>query len=212
MGSSAFSLLFIAALLVAQSAFVGSLFLPFGGIASAANSLIGFKISTAASLLSMLTQGFTGTVNLRAGTAFTDSPFEELNGRSGLLGHDITMTTTTERTEIKVPISELQNVLNVDEDQKYQIELMFAFLKGIDDRGCVSRMVCESAADAIRLGKVGKATKNFFNTNVGVGTEAVSVFVAAAKTGQSRGLAGCAQAFPECTANIPHVLTAAGLM
>ncbi|KAH7955595.1 hypothetical protein HPB52_001691 [Rhipicephalus sanguineus] len=100
----------------------------------------------------------------------------------------------------------------VDEEQKHQTELLFTFLKGIDDRRCVSRMVCESFADAIRLGKVGKATKNFFSTKVGVDTGAASVFVAAAKTGRSRGLAGCAQAFPGCTANLPHILTAAGLM
>ncbi|XP_037512202.1 uncharacterized protein LOC119388915 [Rhipicephalus sanguineus] len=210
MSSSTASLLFIVVLLVVQSVFVGSLFLPFGGIASAANGIIGFKVSVAASLLSMLGKGFTGTFNLRAGTAFADSSSEELNGRSGLLGYD--MTTTTERTEIKVPISALQDVLNVDEEQKHQTDLLFTFLKGIDDRGCVSRMVCESVADAIRLGKVGNATKNFFDTNVGVETGDVSVFVAAAKTGRSRGLAGCAQAFPECTANLPHILTAARLM
>ncbi|KAL1482349.1 hypothetical protein MTO96_033857 [Rhipicephalus appendiculatus] len=104
------------------------------------------------------------------------------------------------------------NAFCVDEKQKHEIDVLFAFLKGIDDRGCVSRMVCESAADAVRLGKVGKATNNFFNTNVGVDTEAVSVFVTAAKAGRSRGLAGCAQAFPECTANLPDILTAAGLM
>ncbi|XP_037512200.1 uncharacterized protein LOC119388913 [Rhipicephalus sanguineus] len=211
MGSSATSLLFVAALLVVQSVFVGSLFLPFGGIASAANGIIGFKISMAGSLLSMLSQAFTGTFNLRAGTDFVDSPSEELSGRSGLLGPD-GMTTTTEKTEIKVPVSALQNVLNVDDERKRQLDLLFTFLKEIDDRGCVSRMVCESVADAIRFGKVGNATKNFFSTNVGVDTGAASVFVDAAKTGRSRGIAGCAQAFPECNANLPHILTAAGLM
>ncbi|KAL3201003.1 hypothetical protein MRX96_012839 [Rhipicephalus microplus] len=212
MGISTASFLFIAALLVVQSACVGSLFLPFGGVTSAVSGILGYKISMAGSLLSMLSQGFTGTFNLRAGTDFTESPFQELERRRGLPGHDVTTTTTTEKTEIKVPISALQNVLNMNEEQKLQIDLLFAFLKEIDDRGCVSRMVCESAADALRLGKVGTATKYFFDTNAGVGTKAVSVFVAAAKTGQSRGLAGCAQTFPECTANLPHVLTAAGLM
>ncbi|KAH7955261.1 hypothetical protein HPB51_028138 [Rhipicephalus microplus] len=137
-------------LLVVQSACVGSLFLPFGGVTSAVSGILGYKISMAGSLLSMLSQGFTG--------------------------HDVTTTTTTEKTEIKVPISALQNVLNMNEEQKLQIDLLFAFLKEIDDRGCVSRMVCESAADALRLGKVGTATKYFFDTNAGVGTKAVSVF------------------------------------
>ncbi|KAL3201016.1 hypothetical protein MRX96_012852 [Rhipicephalus microplus] len=155
-----------------------------------------------------------GSLFLPFGPALTsrNQPFEELEGRRGLPGHDVTTTTTTEKTEIKVPISALQNVLNVNEEQKLQIDLLFAFLKEIDDRGCVSRMVCESTADALRLGKVGTATKHFFDTNMGVGTKAISVFVAAAKTGRSRGLAGCAQAFPECTTNLPRVLTAAGLM
>ncbi|KAL3201040.1 hypothetical protein MRX96_012873 [Rhipicephalus microplus] len=208
MGSSAICLLFIATLLL-QNVFVGSLFLPFGGIVSAAHGILGFKVSMAASLLSMLSKGFTGTFNLRAGTDFDDSPSDEHTGRSGPFIIDA--TTTTEKTEIEGPNSSLQNALNVDEE-KHETDLMFAFLKGIDDHECVSRMVCESAADALRLGKVGKATKHFFDTHVGVGTGAVSVFITAAKTGHSRGLAGCAQAFPECTADIPNVLTAAGMM
>ncbi|KAH6931996.1 hypothetical protein HPB50_002430 [Hyalomma asiaticum] len=204
------SILFIVVLLGVQSTFVGSLLLPFGAIASTASGILGFKISVAASMLSMFTRGFTGTFNFRAGTIIDDPSSEEPDGRSGALVPDV-VTTTTEKTEIKVPISALQGILNMNEEQTQKTELLFSFLKSINDHKCVSRLICESAADASRLGKVGKATNHFFNTNVAVKTGAVSVFVAAAKTGRSRGLAGCARAFPECTADIPHILTVAGL-
>ncbi|KAL1442841.1 hypothetical protein MTO96_046226, partial [Rhipicephalus appendiculatus] len=55
--------------------------------------------------------------------------------------------------------------------------LLFALLRELDDRGCVSRIVCESAAGATRFGKLGNVTKNFFDTNVGVAAGPVSVFV-----------------------------------
>ncbi|KAH7960239.1 hypothetical protein HPB49_018099 [Dermacentor silvarum] len=211
MKSPVICLLLIAVL---HCVFVGSLLLPLGSIASTANGILGFKISLAASALSMLTKGFKGTFNLRAGTDIADSPSDELNGRSGLLVPDMTTTTstTTEQTEVRVPISVLQDIFKLNHDQRHQTDLLFTFLKEMDDRGCVSRMVCESATDAMRLGQVGNATAHFFETNVAVNTGPASFFLSAAKTGRSKGLAGCAQAFPECTADLPHILTAAGLM
>ncbi|KAL1447490.1 hypothetical protein MTO96_028572 [Rhipicephalus appendiculatus] len=210
MGSSVISPQSIVAILVVQSVLVGSPFLPFGGTASATNDILGFKISTAASLLPMLAPGFTGIFNSRAGTAFADSPSEDLNGKSGLPFPD--MVTTTEKTEITVPTSALDNVINFDELRKHQMDLLFALLRELDDRGCVSRIVCESAAGATRFGKLGNVTKNFFNTNVGVAAGPVSVFVAAAETGRSQGVAGCAQAFQECTADLPYILRSVELM
>ncbi|XP_075539525.1 uncharacterized protein LOC142574289 [Dermacentor variabilis] len=210
MKCSILCLLFIAALHGVLGVFVSSLLLPLGGIASTANGILGFKISMAASALSMLSKGFKGTFNLRAGTDIADSPSDELSGRSALMVPGMT-TTTTEQTVVRVPISVLQDIFKLNNEQQQQANLLFAFLKEMDDRGCVSRMVCESAADALRLGQVGNATAHLFNTDVAVLAGPASVFVSAAKTGRSRGLAGCARAFPECTADLPHILGVAGL-
>ncbi|XP_065296902.1 uncharacterized protein [Dermacentor albipictus] len=211
MKCSAICLLFVATLHGVLGVFVGSMLLPLGGIASTANGILGFKISMAASALSMLSKGFKGTFNLRAGTDIADSPSDELSGRSALMVPDMTTTTTTEQTAVRVPISVLQDIFKHNNEQQQQVNLLFAFLKEMDDRGCVSRMVCESAADALRLGQVGNATAHLFNTDVAVFAGPASVFVSAAKTGRSRGLAGCARAFPECTADLPHILGVAGL-
>ncbi|XP_075739965.1 uncharacterized protein LOC142785377 [Rhipicephalus microplus] len=102
--------------------------------------------------------------------------------------------------------------LGFDDQQNEQIAVLFAFLKELNDRGCVSRIVCESTAGTTRFGMLGNVTKDFFDTNAGVTTGAVSAFVAAARTGRSEGIAGCAKAFRECTADLPHVLRSVDLM
>ncbi|KAH7959810.1 hypothetical protein HPB49_013971 [Dermacentor silvarum] len=212
MKTSAIFLVVVAALHGVDSAFVGSLLLPFGGITSTIG-VIRFKISVAAAVLSMLGQGFNGDADVRTGANVVGSLSREESERRGLLDLVMTTTTTTEQPQVRVsPIPALQDILNVDQKPKPQTDLLFTFLKDLDDQGCVSRMVCESAADAQRLGKVGKATVHFFNNNVVLKTGPASVFVAAAEIGRSRGLAGCAQAFPDCTANLPDIISVSGLM
>ncbi|XP_050029093.2 uncharacterized protein [Dermacentor andersoni] len=212
MKTSAIFLVVVVAMHGVDSAFVGSLLLPFSSITSAIG-ILRFKISVAGAVLSMLGQAFNGNSDARTGTNVADSFSREESERRGLVDIGVRTTTTTEQPQARVsPISALQDILNVDEKPKPQTDLLFTFLKDLDDQGCVSRMVCESAADALRLGKVGNATVNFFNTNVGLRTGPASVFVAAAEVGRSRGLAGCAQAFPDCTANLPDTLSVAGLM
>uniref|UniRef100_A0A6M2D4H7 Putative conserved secreted protein ovary overexpressed n=1 Tax=Rhipicephalus microplus TaxID=6941 RepID=A0A6M2D4H7_RHIMP len=210
MRSPGMYLQFIAALLAVQSASMGGSFLPVGGLASATNGIVGFKISMATSLLFMLTQSVTGTSNVQAGTAFVDAAFEHLGERSGRLFFD--MMKTTEKTGIDAPLSPLHHVINFDDHRNEQIAVLFAFLKELNDRGCVSRIVCESTAGTTRFGMLGNVTKDFFDTNAGVTTGAVSGFVAAARTGRSEGIAGCAQAFRECTADLPYVLRSVELM
>nr|XP_050029093.1 uncharacterized protein LOC126525075 [Dermacentor andersoni] len=211
MKTSAIFLVVVVAMHGVDSAFVGSLLLPFSSITSAIG-ILRFKISVAGAVLSMLGQAFNGNSDARTGTNVAESFSREESERRGLVDIGI-RTTTTEQPQARVsPISALQDILNVDEKPKPQTDLLFTFLKDLDDQGCVSRMVCESAADALRLGKVGNATVQFFNTNVGLRTGPASVFVAAAEVGRSRGLAGCAQAFPDCTANLPDTLSVAGLM
>ncbi|KAH9381794.1 hypothetical protein HPB48_009798 [Haemaphysalis longicornis] len=94
----------------------------------------------------------------------------------------------------------------------HQTDVLFLLLKEVDDNGCVSRLVCESAADALRFGKLGNATMHFFDGNTGVKTGPGSVFVAAAEAGRTQGVQGCATLFPKCTADLPHILSLAGLM
>ncbi|KAL3195540.1 hypothetical protein MRX96_045593 [Rhipicephalus microplus] len=209
---SAVCLVAIAVLSCTHGMFVGNMLLPFGSIMSS-SGILGFKISMAASLISLVTQAImSGDYEFRAGTAASESSTGKLSGRPGLLLPNMTTTATTEQPVVRSPISVLQDILGGDQEQQHQMDLLFMFLKQMDDRRCVSRLVCESAADALRLGRVGNATVHFFNSNVALKTGPASVFVAAADTGRSRGVTGCAQEYADCTADIRRVLSVAGLM
>ncbi|KAL1475985.1 hypothetical protein MTO96_036872 [Rhipicephalus appendiculatus] len=209
---SAVCVVVIAALSCTHGMFVGNMFLPFGSLMTS-SGILGFKISMAASLISLVSQGIlSGDFDSRAGTVALESSTGKVSGRPCRLFPNTMTTATTEQPDARAPIPSLQNALSVDPDQQHQMDLLFTFLKQMDDRRCVSRLVCESAADALRLGRVGNATVHFFNSNVALKTGPASVFVAAADTGRSRGVAGCAQEFADCTADLRRVLWIAGLM
>ncbi|KAK8778534.1 hypothetical protein V5799_020125 [Amblyomma americanum] len=211
-------LLLGAALHVAQSMFLGSLLLalPFGPIV-ATNGILGFKVAMGAALLSALgRRGLGGHYgfHVRAGSGIGDDqrPAGQLGERRGLLlPAPSVMTTEQPEPTVHMPISALRDLLRVERPH-HEMDVMFTFLKEIDDHDCVSRMVCESAADALRLGKVGNATVHFFADNTGLKTGPGAVFVSAAQTGRAQGLHGCATAFPKCAADLPHILSMAGLM
>ncbi|KAH6934012.1 hypothetical protein HPB50_019479 [Hyalomma asiaticum] len=165
------------------------------------------------SLLEAVVRELFSDLDARPGTVSVESSTEKQSEESGLLVFNATTTATTEKPEVRVvPASAVENLHNVNQNRQHRMDLLFTFLKELDGRKCVSRLVCESAADAQRLGRVGNSTVQFFNSNLALKTGRGSVFLAAAETGRSRGLAGCAQEFADCTADLRHLLTVAGLI
>ncbi|KAL3195543.1 hypothetical protein MRX96_045596 [Rhipicephalus microplus] len=210
---SAVCLVAIAELSCTHGMFLGNMFLPFGSIMTP-SGILRFKISMATSLISLITDGvMSDDYDFRAGTAASESSTGKPSGLPGLLFPKMTTTVTTEQPVMVGLNSELEDIFLCDHwKQQHQMDLLFMFLKQLDDRRCLSRLVCEINAGTVRLGRVGNATVHFFKNSGALKTGPASVFLAAADTGRSRGVAGCAQEFADCTANLERVLSFAALI
>ncbi|KAH7956158.1 hypothetical protein HPB52_006590 [Rhipicephalus sanguineus] len=210
MKTSAVCVVVIAALRCVHGMFVGNMFLPFGSIMTS-SGILGFKISMAASLISLVSQGIlSGDFETRAGTVIAESSTGKLSGWPGLLVPNTTTSATTAQPDERAPISALQDILSVEPEQQHQMDLLFTFLKQMDDRRCLSRLVCESAAERTAPGQSGQRDRALLQQQRGAQDRSRGRCSLPPQTpGRSRGAAGCAQEFAECTADLRRVLSTA---
>ncbi|KAL3195539.1 hypothetical protein MRX96_045592 [Rhipicephalus microplus] len=178
---SAVCLMAIAELSCTHGMFLGNMLLPVGNIVSS-SGILGFKISTAASLIPLVTEGITSGDYFRVGTVASESSA----GKPEWLASE-------------------------QEEQQVMSQLLL-LLDRMNAERCMSRLACESAANAQRLGRVGNATAHLFNSTEALKTGAKWGFDAAADTGRSRGISGCDQEYADCPADLHRVLSSAELI